>query len=86
MIRAKRFRKSATKLHAHTVTDPSVAGGAAVLGDDGLPSSKRGSDDDDDNESANESDAASTPGNVSEAEVSHPYSPFATSSGSMSAL
>ncbi|KAI0216447.1 Bromodomain adjacent to zinc finger domain protein 2B [Lamellibrachia satsuma] len=70
MIRAKRFRKSATsKLHTTTATGSPVAGVSTGMGDDGLPMSKRCSDDDEDNESANESDAASTPGNMSEAEV-----------------
>ena len=63
MIRAKRFRKEAnSKAPTATVTD------SPVTGDDGLTMSKHCSDDED-NESANESDAASTPGNMSEAEV-----------------
>ena len=65
MIRAKRFRKEATsKAHTATVTE------SPVTGDDGLAMSKHCSDDED-NESVNESDAASTPGNMSEAEVSN---------------
>ena len=63
MIRAKRFRKEAnSKPQTATVTE------SPVTGDDGLTMSKHCSDDED-NESANESDAASTPGNMSEPEV-----------------